>query len=54
LRLFDIEEADVAEPSGSVGLRENGVYLITGGAGGLGLIFFAKFLAEQFKSEINS
>ncbi|RKZ92367.1 MAG: hypothetical protein DRR19_04435 [Candidatus Parabeggiatoa sp. nov. 1] len=32
-------------------LKENGVYLITGGAGGLGLIF-ADYLARQFKAKL--
>lgn len=32
-------------------LKENGVYLITGGAGGLGLIF-AKYLAKHFKAKL--
>ncbi|HEX6095443.1 MAG TPA: SDR family NAD(P)-dependent oxidoreductase [Thermoanaerobaculia bacterium] len=33
------------------GLRENGVYVITGGAGGLGLIF-AEMLAKQYKARL--
>ncbi len=33
------------------GLKEHGVYLITGGAGGLGFIF-AKYLAEHFKAKL--
>jgi acyl transferase domain-containing protein/SAM-dependent methyltransferase len=32
-------------------LKENGVYLITGGAGGLGLIF-AEYLAKQVKAQL--
>ncbi|MEK8021504.1 MAG: SDR family NAD(P)-dependent oxidoreductase, partial [Candidatus Parabeggiatoa sp.] len=32
-------------------LKENGVYLITGGAGGLGLIF-AEYLAKHFKAKL--
>jgi polyketide synthase PksL len=32
-------------------LRQNGVYLITGGLGGLGLIF-ARYLAKNFKSKL--
>jgi len=32
-------------------LKQNGVYLITGGAGGLGLIF-AEYLAKQFKAKL--
>lgn len=39
------------ENTGSGVLREKGVYIITGGAGGLGLIF-AKFLAKEYKARI--
>ncbi|MCP4283789.1 MAG: SDR family NAD(P)-dependent oxidoreductase [Gammaproteobacteria bacterium] len=34
-----------------IALRENGVYLITGGAGGLGLIF-AEYIASQVKARL--
>jgi len=44
LKAFDLE-------GNGAGLRENGVYLITGGAGGLGLIF-AEFLAKQCKARL--
>jgi polyketide synthase PksN len=37
--------------SPEVALKQNGVYLITGGAGGLGLIF-AEFLAKQCKATL--
>jgi amino acid adenylation domain-containing protein len=47
LEAFPLEEAADARPA----LRDGGVVLITGGAGGLGLIF-ARFLAEQFKARV--
>jgi acyl transferase domain-containing protein/tryptophanase/acyl carrier protein len=51
LKAFDLEEAaNPATPQG-VGIREKGVYLITGGAGGLGLVF-AEFLAREFKARL--
>jgi acyl transferase domain-containing protein/tryptophanase/acyl carrier protein len=46
LKSFDLEER-----GDSSVLREKGVYLITGGAGGLGLIF-AEFLARQYKARL--
>ncbi|HEU4888744.1 MAG TPA: SDR family NAD(P)-dependent oxidoreductase, partial [Thermoanaerobaculia bacterium] len=48
LKAFDVE---VATPAPAIGLREGGVYLITGGAGGLGLIF-AEFLATEYKAKL--
>ena len=51
LKAFDFEEAGGQSSSRGVGLRENGVYLITGGAGGLGLIF-AEFLAKKHKAKL--
>ncbi len=36
---------------GPTGLKEQGVYLITGGAGGLGLVF-AEYLAKHFKAKL--
>jgi amino acid adenylation domain-containing protein len=39
------------EASQAVRLKEKGVYLITGGAGGLGLIF-AEFLAKEHKAKL--
>src|SRR6266508_1766005 len=50
LKAFDLEEA-AGLPSQGVGLREKGVYLITGGAGGLGLIF-AECLAKEHKARL--
>jgi acyl transferase domain-containing protein/tryptophanase/acyl carrier protein len=46
LKVVELEEAGDASS-----LRERGVYLITGGAGGLGLIF-AEFLARQYKARL--
>ncbi|MGA1867912.1 MAG: SDR family NAD(P)-dependent oxidoreductase [bacterium] len=50
---FDLErEAALNETSGwTVSLKDKGVYLLTGGAGGLGLIF-AKYLATQVKVKL--
>ena len=45
MKVVELEDGD------SAGLRENGVYLITGGAGGLGLIF-AEMLAKQYKARL--
>ena len=50
LKAVDLEK-DEHSSSQSVPLRENGVYLITGGAGGLGLIF-AEFLAKEHKARL--
>ncbi|HIJ54486.1 MAG TPA: SDR family NAD(P)-dependent oxidoreductase, partial [Deltaproteobacteria bacterium] len=47
LETFDL----LADSDGGVGLKENGVYLLTGGAGGLGLIF-ADFLARKTKARL--
>src|SRR6266498_1928139 len=59
LRAFNFEEAAGSHSSPvaakdaaqGVGIREKGVYLITGGAGGLGLIF-AEFLAKEYKAKL--
>lgn len=51
LKVFDFEDAGDSSSSQGVDLREHGVYLITGGAGGLGLIF-AEFLAKQCKARL--
>ncbi|MGA3092601.1 MAG: SDR family NAD(P)-dependent oxidoreductase, partial [Terriglobales bacterium] len=51
LKAFDLEEAVGSPPSPSVGIKEKGVYLITGGAGGLGLIF-AEFLAKECRARL--
>jgi 3-oxoacyl-(acyl-carrier-protein) synthase/enoyl-CoA hydratase/carnithine racemase/acyl carrier protein len=40
-----------SEPKVSLPLKEKGVYLITGGVGGLGLIF-ARYLAERFRANL--
>ena len=50
LKAFGLDEVPAARPDGK-GLRENGVVLITGGAGGLGLIF-AEFLAREHKAKV--
>jgi acyl transferase domain-containing protein/tryptophanase/acyl carrier protein len=50
LKAFDLNEAPAAPLEGK-GLRENGVVLITGGAGGLGLLF-AEFLAREHKARV--
>src|SRR5262249_17744960 len=50
LKAFELEQA-AGLPSQGVGLREKGVYFITGGAGGLGLIF-AEFLAKERKARL--
>ncbi|MDP4183436.1 MAG: SDR family NAD(P)-dependent oxidoreductase, partial [Bacillota bacterium] len=39
------------ENHSEVALKEHGVYLITGGAGGLGLVF-AKYMAEEYKARV--
>jgi polyketide synthase PksN len=59
LKAFNFEEAAGSHTSPSaaqaaaqgVGIREKGVYLITGGAGGLGFIF-AEFLAKESKARL--
>ncbi|MFZ5638598.1 MAG: SDR family NAD(P)-dependent oxidoreductase [Pseudomonadota bacterium] len=47
LRIFD----GPMPVDGAVGLREGGVYLITGGAGGLGLLF-ADHLAREYRAKL--
>jgi polyketide synthase PksN len=51
LKAFDPEKDASSAPSQGVALREKGVYLITGGAGGLGLIF-AEFLAKEYRARL--
>ena len=51
LKAFDFEETGGSSASQGMGLREKGVYLITGGAGGLGLIL-AEFLVKQCKARL--
>ncbi|MDX8047240.1 SDR family NAD(P)-dependent oxidoreductase [Gracilibacillus sp. S3-1-1] len=47
LKEFQIEK----EQSNTSALKENGVYLITGGAGGLGMTF-AKYIAKKIKGKL--
>ncbi|HET8887713.1 MAG TPA: SDR family NAD(P)-dependent oxidoreductase, partial [Candidatus Angelobacter sp.] len=51
LRTFNVEETNGSPTSQNLSIKENGVYLITGGAGGLGLIF-AEFLAKEHKAKV--
>lgn len=51
LKAFDLDETAQVSPSQGVSLKEHGVYVITGGAGGLGLLF-AEFLAKEFKAKL--
>src|SRR5262249_24931703 len=51
LRAFNLEDSAGSLPPQGVGIREKGVYLITGGAGGLGLVF-AEFLAKEYKARL--
>lgn len=48
---FSLQEAENSAPAHGLGLKENGVYIITGGAGGLGLIF-ARYLAGECKARL--
>lgn len=52
-KLEELDLTAAATPAGvaGVGLKEGGVYLITGGAGGLGLLF-AEFLAKEFNARL--
>src|SRR5262249_36367406 len=50
LKACEPEEGAGVVPQ-DTGLRKKGVYLITGGAGGLGLIF-AEFLAKEFSARL--
>ncbi len=45
---FDLEPGTAPDV---IGLKDEGVYLITGGAGGLGLLF-AEYLAKQYKARL--
>jgi polyketide synthase PksN len=49
LRKIELPEADTT--GGAAPLKQDGVYLITGGAGGLGLMF-AEFLARQCRARL--
>ncbi|HET9526186.1 MAG TPA: SDR family NAD(P)-dependent oxidoreductase, partial [Pyrinomonadaceae bacterium] len=44
-------EADVSRTAGETQLKNQGVYLLTGGLGGLGLLF-AEYLAQNFKARL--
>jgi acyl transferase domain-containing protein/acyl carrier protein len=46
-----LEPTPLEPPPGASPLRERGVYLVTGGLGGIGLVF-AQHLAEQFKARL--
>ena len=50
-RLKRLDPSSAALSQGSIGLRERGVYLITGGGGGLGLLF-AEFLAKEYRASV--
>lgn len=50
LKAFDLEAPAAPAPQTPV-IREHGVYLITGGAGGLGLMF-AELLAKEHKARV--
>jgi len=51
LKAFDLLEQEDAIPSEAITLKEAGVYLITGGAGGLGFIF-ADYLAKEYRARL--
>ena len=51
LKAISLEETTGVSAANGVSPRENGVYLITGGAGGLGLLF-AQFLAKNYKAKL--
>ena len=51
LKAFDFEKVATSPVSQGMSLREKGVYLITGGAGGLGLIF-AEFLVKECRARL--
>jgi polyketide synthase PksN len=51
LKAFEFSSVETEAPAPAVTLRKNGVYLITGGAGGLGLIF-AEFLAKEYQARL--
>lgn len=50
IKRFALEETFSADPENSV-IKEKGVYFITGGAGGLGLIF-AEYLAREYQARL--
>jgi acyl transferase domain-containing protein/acyl-CoA synthetase (AMP-forming)/AMP-acid ligase II/acyl carrier protein/2-polyprenyl-3-methyl-5-hydroxy-6-metoxy-1,4-benzoquinol methylase len=50
-RLQEVDGVPATQTTTTTRLKEKGVYLITGGAGGLGLIF-AEYLAKHFKAKL--
>jgi len=51
VKKLDLDEMADQAPTDDLGIKEKGVYLITGGAGGLGLIF-ADFLAKECSARL--
>jgi polyketide synthase PksN len=51
VKALDLKKTAGTPPSQDMPIREKGVYLITGGAGGLGLIF-AEFLTKEWKARV--
>lgn len=51
VKTLDLNKPADAPPSQDMPIRERGVYLITGGAGGLGLIL-AEFLTREWKARV--
>lgn len=51
VKALDLKKTEDTPPSQGMPIREKGVYLITGGAGGLGLIF-AEFLTKDWKARV--
>lgn len=51
LEELDLTSAPTPTGAAGVGLKQGGVYLITGGAGGLGLLF-AEYLAREFNARL--
>lgn len=51
LKQYNFQEREAIPDTRELGLKEKGVYIIAGGAGGLGLLF-AQFLAQEYKAKI--
>jgi polyketide synthase PksN len=51
LKEYKFEEIGSDSSAQALGLKEKGVYIIVGGAGGLGLIF-AEYLAKEYKARL--
>jgi acyl transferase domain-containing protein/tryptophanase/SAM-dependent methyltransferase len=51
LRILPLDGGSGLSSSEAISIRKEGAYLITGGAGGLGLIF-AEFLAKEYKARL--